>query len=197
MNLHGIAGPIIAAVNPMTAVSVRISTGPSAPGPSGKQTPTFATPGAFTASILDGLMTVTAQTAGRLMVGQSVSGTGVAAGTEIAALGTGSGGLGTYLLNKPTTLTSRAMTSSLVLQAQIQPVTWRDIQQMEGLNLQGTRIKAYFYGRIDALVRPQDKGGDLVTVPGGAHAGVYLVAQVLEQFPDWCCCALTLQNESP
>jgi len=39
-------------------------------------------------------------------------------------------------------------------------------------------------------------GGDLITIAtGGVNDGVWLVAQVLEQFPDWVAAACTLQNE--
>lgn len=197
MNLHGIVAPAIGVVNPLIPVTVRVSTGPSATSPGGVRTPTFATPGGFTATIADGIMTVTAQSVGTIQIGQTISGAGVTPGTEIADFGTGTGGLGTYVLDRPSTVAAPvAMTAAYLLQAQIQPVTWRDIQQMEGLNLQGTRIKAYLFGKVDGLVRTTSKGGDLLIVPSGVWAGTYLVAQVLEQFPDWVCAALTLQNGS-
>jgi ABC-type oligopeptide transport system substrate-binding subunit len=75
--------------------------------------------------------------------------------------------------------------------AQVQPMTFRDIQQVDSLNLQGTRRSIYLNGSIDGLVRPDRKGGDLVLLPDGS---VWLVALVLEQFPDWAKCAITLQN---
>lgn len=197
MNLHGIVVGAIATVNPLVAASVRISTGPSAPSPGGVRTPTFATPGAFTATVADGIMTVTAQSAGTIQVGQTIVGADVAPGTEIADLGTGTGGLGTYVLDRPSTVTDPvAMTAAYLLQAQIQPVTWRDVQQMDGLNLQGTRIKAYLFGKVDGLVRTTNKGGDLLTVASGPYAGTYLVAQIAEQWSDWVCAFLTLQNGS-
>lgn len=80
--------------------------------------------------------------------------------------------------------------------AQVQPMTYRDIQQVEHLNLQGTRVGIYLNGELDALVRVNRKGGDLVTIASGVHAGVYLVAQVLEQWGDWVKVAATLQNGS-
>ncbi len=57
-------------------------------------------------------LTVTAVTAGTLAVGQTLSGTGVAAGTRITALGTGTGGLGTYTISVSQTLTSRTLTAT-------------------------------------------------------------------------------------
>lgn len=84
---------------------------------------------------------------------------------------------------------------TVTVQAQVQPLTFRDIQQIEGLNLQGTRVGVYLYGRCEGLVRSQGRGGDLVIIYTGPRAGVYLVATVLEQWPDWVKVAVTLQND--
>jgi len=84
---------------------------------------------------------------------------------------------------------------------QVQALTFRDIQQIDGLNLQGTRRAIYLYGEIDGLVRPTNQGGDLIIIASGVHAGTWLVALVLEQWGDgtpasWCKVACTLQNNS-
>lgn len=76
---------------------------------------------------------------------------------------------------------------------QIQSLTFRDLTQIEGLNLQGTRRAIYINGAIDGLVRQTNQGGDLVTTPDGV---VWLVAIVLEHWPDWVKCAVTQQNGS-
>ncbi len=52
-----------------------------------------------TGSITGNILDVTAVTSGTLAVGQSLSGIGIS-GTTISALGTGTGGVGTYTLNK-------------------------------------------------------------------------------------------------
>ena len=81
--------------------------------------------------------------------------------------------------------------------AQVQSLTYKDIQQVNSLNLQGTRVAIYLYGEFDGLVRVNKKGGDVITIaPGFPRAGVYLTALVLEQWPDWCKVAATLQNGS-
>lgn len=49
-------------------------------------------------------LTVTSVTSGTLSVGQQVGGPGITAGTTIAALGTGVGGAGTYILSAPMTI---------------------------------------------------------------------------------------------
>jgi RHS repeat-associated protein len=57
-------------------------------------------------------LTVSAVTSGTLAVGQSVTGTGVAANTTITGFGTGSGGVGTYALSTPQTVASRTLTAT-------------------------------------------------------------------------------------
>lgn len=82
-----------------------------------------------------------------------------------------------------------------VVRAQVQPLTWRDLEHVDGLNLQGTRRKIYLYGRADGQVRVSEKGGDLVTIASGVNAGTWLVVYVFEQWPDWCAVCCTLQNQ--
>lgn len=67
----------------------------------------------FTGSISGTTLTISAVTNGTLAVGQYISGspTAVSAGTQITALGTGSGGTGTYTVNNSQTVTSETMTA--------------------------------------------------------------------------------------
>ena len=83
--------------------------------------------------------------------------------------------------------------AAVTVMGQVQPMSWRDLQQIDGLNLQGTRRKIYANGFLDGIVRVTAKGGDLITDNDG---NVWLVAIVLEQFPDWASVAVTLQNGS-
>ena len=77
------------------------------------------TPGgaAFTGSISGTTLTVTAVSSGTLAIGQLITGTGVAASppgsnaTYITALGTGTGGIGTYTVTPSQTVSSTAMTA--------------------------------------------------------------------------------------
>lgn len=81
----------------------------------------------------------------------------------------------------------------------VQALTYKDIQQISGLNLNGTRRAIYLNGEVDGLVRVENKGGDLIT---DQYGNVWLVALVLEQWsdvgpvPSWVKCAVTLQNGS-
>lgn len=76
------------------------------------------------------------------------------------------------------------------VRCQVQPMQAADLTQLEGLNIQGIKRKFYVTGHWHGLVRGARKGGDLITMPNG---DTYLVVLVLEQWPDWCCVATTLQ----
>ncbi len=67
--------------------------------------------GSFTASIAANIMTVTAVASGSIIIGQTVSGTGVTA-TKVVAYGTGTGGVGTYIVDVSQTVASEAMTTT-------------------------------------------------------------------------------------
>ena len=64
------------------------------------------TSASVTATISGKTMTVSAVASGALAVNQFVTGTGIAPGTFIASLGTGTGGTGTYILNQANTVGS-------------------------------------------------------------------------------------------
>ena len=68
----------------------------------------------FTGSISGTTLTVTAITNGTIAAGQSLFGVGVTAETVITALGSGSGGIGTYTINLSQTVASRQMNSTAV-----------------------------------------------------------------------------------
>ncbi|TAL90911.1 MAG: hypothetical protein EPN62_00820 [Candidimonas sp.] len=65
-----------------------------------------------TGSIAGDVLTVSAVTSGTILVGQTISGTGVTAGTKIVSLGTGTGGDGTYIVDTAQTVASTAITAS-------------------------------------------------------------------------------------
>jgi len=66
--------------------------------------------GVVTGAIETTTLTVSAVTSGSLSVGQTISGTGVTAGTKITALGTGTGGTGTYTVSASQTVSSTTIT---------------------------------------------------------------------------------------
>ena len=65
-----------------------------------------------TGSIATTTLTVTAVGSGTLTVGQTLSGSGVTAGTKITALLTGTGGTGTYTVDTSQTVSSTTITAS-------------------------------------------------------------------------------------
>lgn len=67
--------------------------------------------GVVTGSISGTTLTVTAVTSGALRVGLALSGTGITAGTTITALGTGTGGAGTYTVSASQTVSSTTITA--------------------------------------------------------------------------------------
>lgn len=194
MNLHAIVSPLTDAVLARVTVGVQISVG-STPQANRTRTPLYATPGAFTGSIAGTILTVTAVASGKLQPGQTISGSGVAAGTAITAQLTGTeGGTGTYSVTRLQTVASVAMTTSMAVLAHVQPLSWRDLQQTESLNIGGERRAIYVSADINGVVRVRLKGGDLVTLPDGT---VWLVVQALEDYWEgagWSKAVMTLQN---
>lgn len=67
------------------------------------------TTGNGTGSISGTTLTVSAMTSGEFLVGHTVTGTGIAAGTYITAILTGTGGVGTYTVNNSQTVASTAV----------------------------------------------------------------------------------------
>lgn len=78
-----------------------------------------------------------------------------------------------------------------IVMGDVQPLQFTDITLLDGLGIQGTRRKCYISGSISGLVRPNRQGGDLITLADGS---IWLVAIVIEAWPDWTCAAITLQT---
>lgn len=68
---------------------------------------------AFTGSISGTTLTVTAVQLGQISAGNTLFGVGVAAGTTITALGTGTGGIGTYTVSTSQTVPSETMAAGV------------------------------------------------------------------------------------
>jgi len=83
--------------------------------------------------------------------------------------------------------------------AQVQALSAREIAHLDGLNIQGVLRKAYLSGNWQGVYRPGQKGGDRLvfdsnaSVPANLQGTVWLVATVLETWPDWCSLAIQLQ----
>jgi hypothetical protein len=110
----------------------------------------------FTGSISLTTLTVAASPAptGTLLIGDIISGTGVAAGTKITAYGSGSGGAGTYTVGISQTVSSTAMTATIYQSGA--PITATDWT----LDNFGSYLVACPTGGAIYLYRP---GGSLTT----------------------------------
>jgi hypothetical protein len=81
---------------------------------------------------------------------------------------------------------------------QVQALSYSDLMKLDALNIQGVRRAIYLNGAVMGLVRVAQRGGDLIVFPSGTlpEGDVWLAALNLEQWPDWCKVAITLQNGS-
>lgn len=204
MNLHSLVSPYISAINPIMQLGVQVSVG-ATQNQAGRRAAKYATPGSITAKVDNGsgiagtILTVTAIASGVLQVGQGLADltAALAANTTITGQLSGAvGGIGTYSLSNQQLIASEAMTTSLILPGQVQPMGYKDLAQVEGLNLNGRKAALYMNGQINGVVRVQLKGGDLITYPDGS---VWLVVQALEDFSPtsgWNKVALVEQNGS-
>lgn len=197
MNLNVVVTPYISAINPPCIVGLQISIG-SVTQDDGSRTPAYATPGAFSGSVASTVLTVASVASGRLLPGQTIADatSALLPGTLITEQLTGSppGGPGTYALNKPQTVPLEAMTTTQSIQAQVQPLSSRDLAQIDGLNIGGEKRVIYINGEINGVVRVRLKGGDLVTFSDGS---VWLVNQEMENFDftaGWSKSLIVLQN---
>lgn len=75
-------------------------------------------------------------------------------------------------------------------EGQFQNITAKELQHLQGMNLQGDLGVVYVNGNFDGVVRSEKRGGDTVSF----NNKCWLVVQVLEQWPDWCKLAICLQS---
>lgn len=80
---------------------------------------------------------------------------------------------------------------------QAQALSYSDLQQLDGLNIQGVRRAIYCNAQVMSIVRVQREGGDLVVFPEGTfpEGTTWLAVHTLERWPTWCKLAVTLQND--
>lgn len=81
--------------------------------------------------------------------------------------------------------------------AQLQALDGADLRQLDNINLQDVMRAIYLRGPLAGIIRANSKGGDLVTIEPPAPAqfcGTWLVTKVLETWPLWTKCAITLQE---
>jgi hypothetical protein len=74
--------------------------------------------------------------------------------------------------------------------AQVQALIQADLKHLDDLNIQGATHSIILRGNLNAVVRTNSKGGDLVTIDGET----WLTVAVLEQWPLWTRAAIQLQD---
>ena len=79
---------------------------------------------------------------------------------------------------------------------QKQPLAYKDLIQVSGLNINGEKCAFYVNGNWQGVSRPSSQGGDLITLPNGQ---VWFVVQTLENWSGnngWSkvCAVLQLNN---
>ena len=77
----------------------------------------------------------------------------------------------------------------VTLSIQKQELSFKDLQHVDGLNIQGVMCSVYLPGQIYGVDRGTAGGGDKFTFSGQT----WLVVSVIEQWPDWCRVILCLQ----
>ena len=152
----------------------------------------------FTGSISGTTLTVTAITSGTIAINQALFGANVTSETVITALGTGTGGVGTYTINQTQTVSSTLMNSAAVasvltasMSGTTMTVTVSSGTLYPGQTIQGSTVSANTIitalGNASVLSQVISAGGtgyavnDTVTVLGGVYGttpATYTVATV-------------------
>jgi len=135
------------------------------------QVGTGGTASGTTSTITATVLTVGGTVTGTFAVGMEVTGTGVAPGTTIVALGTGTGGAGTYVVSISQTVSSTTITGTTLTN------TYSKIHS------EYSDVTHYFrltYNPTTTAVSTNASiSGTTLTVSGGAHTGRFLVGMVL------------------
>lgn len=78
-------------------------------------------------------------------------------------------------------------TNSTTLAGQVQGLTSEDLRQTDGLNISGIKRSVILRGDVEALVRADGKGGDMLQFKDSTGAmRDWLVVLVQETWPTWC-----------
>lgn len=79
---------------------------------------------------------------------------------------------------------------------QVQALNYKDLTQLDGINISGIARAIYFYGEFNGVVRARKKGGDIITLTNDPNAGDWLIVHELEAWVGWSKSAIVLQNPS-
>lgn len=78
---------------------------------------------------------------------------------------------------------------------QVQAAEAEDLTHINNFNQEGVYRAVYMYGNTQGVVRPNQKGGDILQFPQTPDAAVqdWLVVKVSETWPDWSKVTVCLQ----
>jgi|LakMenE01Jun11ns_1017448.scaffolds.fasta_scaffold9951134_3 hypothetical protein len=151
-----------------TANSIKYGTYPTAKY---AKVGTGATANGATSSIAGTVLTVGGSVTGTFAVGMKVTGTGVAVGTSIVALGTGTGGAGTYVVSISQSVSSTNITGNPMTD------TFSKIHNDYG------DVTHYFrlaYGHVQtATCSAATISGTTLTIPAAINTGKFIVGMVI------------------
>ena len=88
--------------------------------------------------------------------------------------------------------------AQVLVTIQAQAASTSQLKQVEKLNMQNIYRNVRLWGNTQGVVRPDAKGGDLLTFPQvpGSAPQVWLVVKVLETWPLWCSVIVCLQTDA-
>lgn len=132
---------------------------------------TGATASGTASSIAATVLTVGGSVTGTFVVGMKVTGTGVAVGTTIVALGTGTGGAGTYVVSISQAVSSTAITGTTLTDT---------YSKIHGDYSDTTHYFRLGYSRVQVATNTTATiSGTTLTINSGAITGVFAVGMVL------------------
>jgi len=84
--------------------------------------------------------------------------------------------------------------TAVPVQVQKQPMQYRDLVQLDGLNLNGEKAAFYVNGNWQGVARPTNQGGDLITLPNGSKWLVVMLLENWSEMDGWSKVACVLQQ---
>jgi hypothetical protein len=77
---------------------------------------------------------------------------------------------------------------------QVQPLSTGQLAHVDFMGIQGVLRAVYLFGLAQGVVRPLQKGGDLLSFDSGYGTQTWLIVAVDEQWPDWARATVVLQQ---
>jgi hypothetical protein len=147
---------------------------------------TLPTGATVTGSIAGTTLTVTSVASGTLSVGQTISGTGITAGTQITALLTGSGAAGTYTVSTTQTVSSTTITATgtpVVVSFNSTNSAFYITSGVSG----SASSSAYATGTLAASLNFTQATGAVLSQGANAATPATFMASLLLQQQNWVC----------